>query len=254
MRPETFSSKTLRSFIKEQRVATLKELKGALGTESTMTVFRKLKTLGYLTSYSHRGQYYTLRVTPRFNSLGLWSYQSVYFSKYGNLQATAHAFVEEADAGYTADELARLLHVDVKHALLVMVRDKHLKRERAGGRWVYFAKRRDVHTRQKRNREAFLSAGPLVPLPVAMDAPEFQAGLIAFFDLLDERQKRLFAGLHAALMGHGGDRSMAALLGMDIHTVAKGRREVLSGRSFGARLRKKGSGRKRTEKKTRDPE
>jgi hypothetical protein len=215
-----------------------------------MTVFRKLKSLGYLTSYSHRGGFYTLTGIPRFNAMGLWSCQSVHFSKYGNLQETAHALVEEADAGYSADELSCLLQVDVKHALLLLARARRVKREKAGGRWVYFHRRRDTHTRQKSNREAFLLAGPLVPTALAADAPEFHAGLMAFLDLLDERQKRLFAGLQAAQMGHGGDRCIATLLGMDIHTVAKGRREALSGLTFDRRLRKKGAGRKRIEKKT----
>jgi hypothetical protein len=250
MRHPEYSAQRLRSFLKEKRIASLYQMKDALGTRSTMTVFRKLKSLGYLTSYSHRGGFYTLTGIPRFNAMGLWSYQTVHFSQYGNLQETARAFVGESDAGYTADELACLLHVDAKHALLVLSRERHLKREKAGGRLVYFDRRRDTHTRQKSNREASLLAGSLAPIPVAADSPEFHAGLMAFFDLLDERQKRLFAGLQAAQMGHGGDRCFASLLGMDIHTVAKGRREALSGLPFERRLRKKGAGRKRIEKKT----
>src|SRR5207249_10033445 len=39
----------------------------ALGTSATMTVFRKLKALGYRTSYSHRGKYYTLSGILRFD-------------------------------------------------------------------------------------------------------------------------------------------------------------------------------------------
>jgi len=40
-------------------MATLGELKRALGTQVDLTVFRKLKQLDYLTSYSHRARYYT---------------------------------------------------------------------------------------------------------------------------------------------------------------------------------------------------
>ncbi len=39
-----------------------------LGTQVDMTVFRKLTPLGYLTSYSHRGGYYTLKSIPRFDA------------------------------------------------------------------------------------------------------------------------------------------------------------------------------------------
>jgi len=250
MRPETFSPKTLRAFLRKKRIATLEELKDALGTQSTMTIFRKLKSLGYLTSYSHRGQYYTLCTKPRFNPLGLWSCDSVHFSKYGNLQETTRVLVGKSEAGYTVDELAGVVQVDVKHALLQLTRTDRLQREKLGSKWVYFSKRRDEYSQQKRSRKGLLLEGSAIPVTVAATAPVFHAGLLAFFDLLDERQKRLFAGLQATLLGHGGDRSIAALLGMDAHTVAKGRREVLSGLSLDTALRKKGGGRKRIEKKS----
>jgi hypothetical protein len=251
MRPETFSSQKLRTFLKNHRIADLKQIKDALGTQSTMTVFRKLKCLDYLTSYSHRGQYYTLKTIPRFNAKGLWCCQSVRFSKYGNLQETASALVEQADAGYTAQELENLLQVETKHALLVLVRNGQLKRERLEERWIYFSRRRDTRTRQKRNRETLLLQSSAVLTPIAAGAAEYQQGLMTLFDLLDERQRRLFAGLQSVQLGHGGDKSVAVLLGLDVHTVAKGRREVLSGQSFGDRLRNKGGGRKSTEKKRR---
>jgi hypothetical protein len=58
------------------KIATLDELKlkQALGTVVDVTVFRKLKPLDYLTSYSHRGRYYTLREVARFDDKGLWSH------------------------------------------------------------------------------------------------------------------------------------------------------------------------------------
>jgi hypothetical protein len=46
----------------------LAELKQALGTEPALTVLRKLKEPDYLTSYSHRGHYYTLRDIARFDA------------------------------------------------------------------------------------------------------------------------------------------------------------------------------------------
>lgn len=251
MRHEIFSAKKLRAFLRDQRIATLEQLKDALATPSTMTVFRKLRCLGYLTSYSHRGQYYTLREIPRFNALGLWCCQSIRFSKYGNLQETAYALVEQADGGYSANELTSLLHVDARHALLVLERNCRLRRENLGERWIYFSRRRNTRISQKRNREESLLQSPGLLTPVAAGAPEFHEGLMAFFGLLDERQKRLFAGLQSIQLGHGGDQSVSALLELDVHTVAKGRREILSGQSFDTRLRKKGAGRKRIEKKRR---
>jgi hypothetical protein len=43
------------------------------GLSGPLTVFRKLKELGYRTSYSHRGRFYTLDRIARFDRQGLWS-------------------------------------------------------------------------------------------------------------------------------------------------------------------------------------
>ena len=58
--------------------------------------------------------------------------------------------------------------------------------------------------------------------------PELKAAIILFCSLLDERQRRLYAGLESLKLGHGGDRRMADLLGLDAGTVAKGRRQLLA--------------------------
>ena len=78
-----------------------------------------------------------------------------------------------------------------------------------------------------------------------------RAGIILFFSLLDEKQRRLFAGLEAAQLGHGGDLKIADLLDLNPHTVAKGRRELFGGAVDRERVRRAGGGAKRTEKKRR---
>ena len=72
-----------------------------------MTVFRKLRALGYRTSYSHRGKYYTLANIPQFDEQGLWCYRAVCFSRDGNLLATTQRFVEEAKRGVDGERIAR---------------------------------------------------------------------------------------------------------------------------------------------------
>ena len=117
MRPLFFRSDELRSLLLRSKIATLDELKQALGTSVDVTVFRKLKPLDYLTSYSHRGRYYTLREVARFDEKGLWSHAPAWFSQAGTLLSTAESFVNRSPRGFFADELARALHVDVQDAL-----------------------------------------------------------------------------------------------------------------------------------------
>ena len=248
----TYHAPTLRSFLRKHKIAALDTLKQALGTTATMTVFRKLKALGYRASYSHRGKYYALAEIPAFDAHGLWSCRSVWFSKYGNLLQTARHFVLQAEAGLTAGELESLLHVEVKGALLQLVRRKQIDRERLGGIYVYFTRAPDQGHNQRLCRAERQAAWDL---GAGRDArglgEELKAAILLFYSLLDERQRRVYAGLESYKLGHGGDRKIATLLGLDVHTVARGRRELLGGHVHRHGVRSKGGGRKPMEKKRR---
>ncbi len=245
-----FDPDAVRSLLHAQKIATLPELKTALGSSATMTVFRKLKGLGYRTSYSHRGKYYTLAEIPRFDERGLWASRAVWFSRDGTLLATAQRFVEEADAGFTAGELHGLLSVEVKGPLVQLYRRRRIDREDIGGAYVYFSREPSLRREQRLRREsrpAVLELGAVTEQ--AELSPELKAAIILFFSLLDEQRRRLYAGLEAHKLGHGGDRRISEFLGLDVHTVARGRRELFGEQVQRQRVRKPGGGRKPAEKK-----
>ena len=129
MRHLSLRSDDLRSLWLPNKIATLDELQQALGTPVDVTVFRKLKPLGYLTSYSHRGRYYTLREIAPFDDNGLWSQAAAWFSRFGTLLATAEAFVHRSPRGYFAPELAGVLHVEVHDALHQLVQQRRVSRQ-----------------------------------------------------------------------------------------------------------------------------
>ncbi len=240
----------VRKFLENNLIATVDELRRASGTEATMTIFRSLSRVGYRTSYSHRGRYYTLFETPDFGEYGLWSCHTAMFSRYGNLLETAAALVTRSAAGYTSFELESVLQVEVKHALLQLERRGALARARVGKSYIYFAKESGQRRLQKlarNDRDARQEVGMGMVTEVLSD--EMRAGIILFFSLLDEKQRRLYAGLEAAKIGHGGDRSVGDLLGLEPHTVAKGRRELFGGAIERGRVRRTGGGNKRAEKK-----
>src|SRR5438552_1895460 len=93
------------SFLCDQEVATMPQLKRALGTSVTFTVLRKLSPLGYRSSYSHGGTYYTLDSIAQYDALGLWSYRDIHFSRHGTLLNTAATLVTKAPAGCFTHEL-----------------------------------------------------------------------------------------------------------------------------------------------------
>jgi hypothetical protein len=247
-----FDEDAVQSFLQNQKIATLEELKKALGSTSTMTVFRKLKPLGYRTSYSHRGKYYTLEGTPRFDQQGLWEYDSVWFSQHGNLLSTSQWFVETADAGLTATELQSMVHVEVKEPLLQLYRQKRIARKKIEDLYVYLARdpgqQRSQRLRREDRQATWEMGEPVTEVGVS---PELKAAMVLFFSLLDEQQRRLYAGLEAHKLGHGGDRRMANFLGIGVHTVSRGREDLFTSQVQRQGVRQKGGGRKPVEKKRR---
>lgn len=251
MRTECFHADELAKVLRRNKIATMPELKRALGTEVDVTIFRKLKQLAYRTSYSHRGSYYTLDETAHFDHDGLWCFQSVWFSRQGTLLDTAQAFVENSSAGYFVEELDHLLHVGTKEPLLNLVRQERVAREPVEGLYLYCAMSPVLRERQLLARHVLLAepnlAGSLAATKVVPH--ELKAAMVLFFSMLDEKQRRLCAGLESLKLGYGGDQRIAEFMGMDPHTVAKGRRELLEQDFAVDRIRKAGGGRKRAEKK-----
>ena len=56
-------------------------------------------------------------------------------------------------------------------------------------------------------------------------------------------------GLESIRVGHGGDTLLGDFLGLDVHTVARGRQQLLDRNVVGGRTRRAGGGRTPTEKK-----
>ena len=222
------------------------QLKQLLGTGADITVFRKLKELSYRTSYSHRGSFYTLDEIADFGENGLWSFDSVWFSRYGTLVATAEVCVAQAPAGCFASELEDLLHVPVKEPLLQLVGQHRVARQTVSGLYLYCASDARTQQRQLRARQLLLKQAA-ANIPEGTVSDELRASIVLFASVLDERQRRLYAGLESLQLG--GDRQIADLLHLDPHTVAKGRRQLLAGDVEAGRVRGVGGGRKRVEKK-----
>lgn len=253
MRPTEFPAEALVRLLRKQKMATMPELMAALGTNARRTVFRKLAELRCRTSYSHRGSYYTLDEVAEFDELGLWSHRDVWFSRYGTLLSTAVAVVDAGEWGYYVEELDNVLHVSTKDALRKLVADTRLMRERLAGQFLYCSADSDTRRRQLVARRAFLAEpGVAGPMPQAAIMPdELRAAIVLFFSLLDEKQRRLYAGLEALKSGRGGDAQIADLLGVGVGTVARGRLELLRQDVERGRVRRAGAGRKLVEKKRR---
>ncbi len=138
---------------------------------------------------------------------------------------------------------------DPKNALLQLVKNSRLHRIRNANRYLYCSADPQERKGQSAGRRLLESEPMAGRLPMGEIHDELKAAIVLFFCLLDEQQRRLFAGLESLKWGHGGDRKVARLLGLDEETVARGRRQLLERDVEVERTRKAGGGRKPVEKK-----
>jgi hypothetical protein len=180
----------------------------------------------------------------------LWSQAEVWFSRFGTLLATAEAFVNRSPGGYFADELARALHVEVQDALHQLTQQRRVTREIVSGLYLHTAADHAIQRGQlvtRRTVEAVPNLADASALQISEE--ELKASILLFYSLLNEQQRRLYAGLESLKLGRGGDRQLADFLDLDPHTVARGRQQLLALDVEVNRARRIGGGRKPVEKK-----
>jgi hypothetical protein len=243
MRTVQYHPRILEALFDKEKVLTLDAMKQALGTTAKMTVFRKLKGLAYRASYSHAGKFYTLDEIAKYDQHGLWNYRHVWFSKHGSLLNTVEALVCASEAGYFAHELEELLHVRVHAPLLHLTACDRLHRESLAPGYLYLAPQgwRTQLRRRKQMLET-LAAGDA-------SSADLQQALRTFLATLNEKQRRLYAGFESMKVGRGGDATIARQIGMNVKTIARGRRELASREITLDRIRRAGGGAKALEKK-----
>ncbi len=241
----------IKKLITLKKIVTLEEIKSYLKTHVRMTIIRRLRKLFYQTSYSHKGKYYTLDSISKFSDEGLWNYNFVRFSKFGTLINTCYYFIKNSESGYTIKELQNKLYVNVKVPILQLFKNNKLYREKFTGEYVYFdytfpRRKQQIIIRRSQSETEVLNIDKLSSHIIT---DELKAAIILFYSILDEKQRRLYAGLESLKIGHGGDNLISQLLNIDSETVSKGRKELINVKFEKERIRKKGGGRHCIKKK-----
>lgn len=173
-----------------------------------------------------------------------------FFSKYDTLSDTVQHFIDNSEKGFSARELDDILRVSTKEALLNSYKKGLLLRKKISGNYYYFSSKALIFQQQVNDREAtFKSIASTEILKNDSVSDKVKAAIILFFSILNEKQKRLYAGLESLKLGYGGDKIISELIGVDVHTVSKGRKEIVSGKIDNERIRCKGGGRHNVKKK-----
>ncbi len=232
------SNQIITDLIRHKTVVTLPEVHTVLGPVSHRTVCRKLVEAGVHSSYSHRGRYYTLEELIEYDVNGLWSYNDIHFSRNGTLKETLVRLIHQSEAGLFLQDLRKTVKREVLGALNGLIQTKRIAKTKLHDQNLYVSKHASRRKRQLRNRT----------VPEIVD-PVYERARKDLMAILDERQRRLFAGLESLRPESGGDQQVAIRLGMARSTVSTGRKQLLSGEFEKDRIRRFGGGRKSVKKK-----
>lgn len=244
MRKARYDADKLKELFFKNKVLTLDSIKEALGTTVKMTAFRKLKVLSYRASYSHAGKYYTLDEIADYDEYGLWTFNRIHFSKNGSLINTIKYLIDSSDKGYFASELKNLLKVRVQEPVLKLYTLQKVYRQQIIGAYLYlsankwqvqFEKRKQLIEATESEKNLYFIWG--------FDSIEVRSCLHLFLSTLNEKQRRLYVGFESMKLGRGGDAVMSKITGINVKTIATGRKELLSQDITPERIRKQGAGR-----------
>ena len=156
----------IRQLLQSKTVLTLKQIRHELAGRPRSSLFRDLKKVEILTSYSHAGQYHALRSTVTFNRDGLWFYDHIAFSRYGTLKNTLVETISNSPAGMTHKELKTLLRIQVQNPLTHLIQTKTLQRRSSPGQtFVYLSNEASQAQEQWQKRRTLDEKATGISLP-----------------------------------------------------------------------------------------
>src|SRR5260370_9644868 len=121
-----------------------------------------------------------------------------------------------------------MLHGGAQVVFLHLLRQNRIARELLSGLSLYTPTAPAPRRRQcllRRSSQFIPTVLDASRLEVSPD--EMKAAIILFYSLLDEQQRRLFAGMEWMRLAQAADSVLAEFLGLDPHTLARGRRQLL---------------------------
>jgi len=144
-------------FTEDAPVQTIDDLRIKSGCQHR-TLQRLIKSCNLITSYNQNARFYTAPSFCQFNPDGIWNFNQILFSKYGNLFETITGLIDKSLSGYTSRELSLIIMVKADDALHVMWLKDRVRRQKTGGSHVYFSTREDLFQRQLSTREQHMPA------------------------------------------------------------------------------------------------
>jgi hypothetical protein len=242
MRAIKYHSEQLKNLFYKKKIVTIKDIMDGLGVYVKRTAFRKLRQYNYCSSYSHAGKYYALNEIINYNKYGIWQINDVLFSIKGTLVNTLQNLIETSDSGYTALELIKIVKVRVQDALYKLYMDKRIYRKEINCVYNYFSKNNYKEQSAKRKEIIIDNETGINHINIQINISETRKYLQIFLSTLNEKQRRLYVGFESMKIGYGGDKKISEITGVNVKTIAAGRKELINNNINSERIRSEGAG------------
>jgi len=138
-------------FLEDSKVFTLDKLLSLLSC-STPTARLKLKQWKAYTSYNKNSRYYAMPTVACFDVNGMWHYENIFFSEYGNLRNTVIHLINNSSSGLSGKEIGDLVRLPVRSFLHHFSNIAGIQREKRGGVYIYFSEDPDRYKQQLQGR------------------------------------------------------------------------------------------------------
>lgn len=138
MKKEISPREQLVNLFEQKKCWTISQLSEQLDY-AAVSVKRFLRQVGYSSSFTHNGKWYTLHGIPDFDEDGLWFYEGIGFSRHGNLKKTLLHLVTQSPLGLSAGQLSEKLSSPRYDVLNHMYKAGRIDRLKTPRGFVYLA-------------------------------------------------------------------------------------------------------------------
>ena len=147
-------------------VMSVKQLRHEFSGRSRSSLFRDLRKLDVISSFTHTGQYHALKRTAQFDENGLWFFQAIGFSQHGTLKNALGQVISNSRAGMTHKEVKMLFRIEVQKPLTDLVNTSAVTRQLLPSRvFVYLSADEKRTEEQFQQRLAIADRSLAIALP-----------------------------------------------------------------------------------------
>jgi len=126
----------IEKLIKLERVCSFKQISQKVEC-SSVTLRRDVKVIDGITSFTHGGEFITLKTIPSFNENGIWFYKNVGFTKFKNSLDLIVNVINSREDSITKETLDKILGIDIYKQIHVLLGRHQITRVKIGKKYHY---------------------------------------------------------------------------------------------------------------------